>query len=109
MVVGDKRPYLTCLISLLEETPQSGILEKTAKEFLKNKDCEVGTVKEAKSSSSFRAVILEGLKEANTKAISRAQMVHDFYLIPEDFTMANGTLTASLKLKRKEALRLYQN
>ena len=30
MVVGDNQPYLTCLISLLEDPPQSGNIEKTA-------------------------------------------------------------------------------
>ena len=50
---------------------------------------------------------MEGFKEANKKAISRAQMVQNFYLMPEDFSVDNGTLTPSLKLKRKQALKKY--
>jgi len=34
MAIGDNRKYLTCLISLKEDPPQSGSLDKTAKEFL---------------------------------------------------------------------------
>lgn len=30
---------------------------------------------------------MEGLKKANEKAISRAQYVQDFYLMPEEFTV----------------------
>lgn len=47
MVVGDKRPFLTCLISLLQDPPQSGTIDPVAREFLKQKGCNIGTVKEA--------------------------------------------------------------
>lgn len=49
----------------------------------------------------------EGLKRANDKAISRAQYVQDFTILPEDFSVENGTLTATLKLKRKEVIKKY--
>ena len=34
MVVGDQKPYLNCLISLMEDPPRSGKISKSAVSFL---------------------------------------------------------------------------
>ena len=34
MVVGDQKPYLNCLISLVEDPPRSGKISKSAVSFL---------------------------------------------------------------------------
>jgi long-chain acyl-CoA synthetase len=107
MLIGDQRRFLVCLISLVEDPPNSGNLGKDAAEFLASRDCPVKTLKDARLNPAFRKVIMDGLKEANQKAISRAQQVKNFYLMPEDFTVENGCLTPSLKLKRREALKKY--
>lgn len=36
-------------------------------------------------------------------------MVQNFYLMPQDFSVEDGTLTASMKLKRKTVLDKYKN
>ena len=87
MAIGDNRKYLTCLISLKEEPPLSGNLEKAAIDFLASKNLHIKTVKEAKNNPAFNKIIEEGLKLANNKAISRAQYVQDFYLMTEDFSI----------------------
>lgn len=75
MVVGDHRKYLTCLISLKEDPPMSGNLEKSAIDFLESRGCKIKTVKEAINNEAFKKIIMEGLKKANEQAISRAQYV----------------------------------
>lgn len=50
---------------------------------------------------------MEGINQANEKAVSRAQRVQNFFLMPEDFSVENDCLTPSLKLKRKVAHKKY--
>lgn len=44
MVVGEGRKFLTCLIALKEDPPQSGKIEKSAREYLELKGISVSTI-----------------------------------------------------------------
>lgn len=50
---------------------------------------------------------MEGIQKANEKAISRAQKVQNVFLLGEDFSVDNGTLTPTLKIKRKYTAKKY--
>jgi long-subunit acyl-CoA synthetase (AMP-forming) len=67
----------------------------------------VTTVEEALKHGAIRKIVMEGLAAANKKAISRAQYVQNFHILSEDFSIENGVLTPTLKLKRKEASKKY--
>lgn len=95
------KKYLTCLITLKEDPPASGKLDNIVKSYLADRGCSATTVQEATKDEKVRKIIADGLKQANEKAISRAQYVQDFIILSEDFSVDNGTLTATLKLKRK--------
>jgi long-chain acyl-CoA synthetase len=45
------------------------------------------------------AVIQTAVDEAN-KAVSKAESIRKFAILPEDFTIAGGQLTAKLSIKR---------
>ncbi len=100
MVIGDMRKYLTCFITLKEEPPASGKLDPLTKEYFAERGTKLETVKQTIDDEKVRKIINEGLKKANEKAISRAQYVQDFIILPEDFSVENDTLTSTLKLKR---------
>ena len=107
MVVGDMRKFLTCLFTLKEDVPGSGKLDLSAVNYLADRGCKATTVAEGMKDEKLRKLLAEGLKKANEKAISRAQHVQDFVILPEDFSVDNGTLTPTMKLKRKEVLKRY--
>jgi long-chain-fatty-acid--CoA ligase ACSBG len=109
MVVGDMKKFLTVLLTLREDPPNSGTLDKVTLNYLADRGCKAKTVTEARSDEKLKKIISEGLKKANEKAISRAQHIQDFIVLGEDFTVENGLLTPTLKLKRKEVLKKYHD
>lgn len=49
----------------------------------------------------MRKIINEGIEVANTKAISRAQRIQRFTILPLELSIDGGELTPTMKLKRK--------
>ena len=101
------KKYLICLFTLKEDTPGSGQLDSSVTSCLQDRGCNAKTVQEAVKDEKVRKILSDGLKKANEKAISRAQYVQDFIILSEDFSVDNGTLTPTLKLKRKEVVKKY--
>merc|ERR1711871_1880653 len=106
MVIGDRKKYLTvflCLKTKMNEedgTPLD-VLAADSKLF----DC--ATVSDAKTSPEYKAHLDAGLTRANKNAISRAQNVQKWAILPRDFTQENGELTPTMKLRRKVVLEMY--
>jgi long-chain acyl-CoA synthetase len=88
VVVGDGRPYIACLITLDEEG-----LEFWRKQHGLAADADVT------DNPELTADIQAAVDEAN-KAVSRAESIRRFRILPSDFTEANGYLTPSLKVRR---------
>lgn len=105
MLIGDNRRFLTALVTLKAE-PDGRLMQSFLSEYQKI-GTTAKTALEAKSCPLVYKYIEEGFKRANDKAISRAQRVQTFAILGEDFTVENGLLTPTLKLKRKEVLGRY--
>ena len=105
MLIGDNRRFLTALITLKVE-PDGRLMQSFLPEYQKI-GTTAKTALEAKSCPLIFKYVEEGIKKANEKAISRAQRVQTFAILGEDFTVENGLLTPTLKLKRKEVLARY--
>ena len=91
VVVGDGRPYVACLITLDEES-----VDIWKARFPNLKDASVADLAEA---PELHAELQAAVDEAN-KAVSRAEAVRRFRVLPGDFTEQSGYLTPSLKVRR---------
>jgi long-chain acyl-CoA synthetase len=91
MVVGDGKPFIACLITLDEEALDAW---KARRPRLAN-----ASTADLIGDSELIAEIQGAVDEAN-KAVSRAESIRQFRVLPVDFTEENGYLTPSLKVKR---------
>jgi len=91
LVVGDARPYVACLITLDEEAVEVWLARHSR---------PAGTtIAELASDPEMIAEIQVAVDEAN-QAVSRAESVRRFLILPVDFTEQSGHLTPSLKVRR---------
>ncbi|HEU5268529.1 MAG TPA: AMP-binding protein, partial [Jatrophihabitans sp.] len=90
LVVGDQQPFIAALITIDPEALPTWA-GKTGKSGL--------SMAELVDDEDLRAEIQQAVDEAN-KAVSRAEAIKKFTILPSDWTEATGQLTPSLKLKR---------
>ncbi|MGE3802750.1 MAG: long-chain fatty acid--CoA ligase [Candidatus Kapaibacterium sp.] len=103
MLVGDDRPFLTALI-----VPEFEALADMLR--------EAGGHPGKANSAEARKQMAEsestlGLIEADIRRLQRPlsafERVRRFEVLPEEFTVENGMLTPTLKVKRKEVMKVY--
>ncbi|MFM1951814.1 MAG: hypothetical protein RJA33_608 [Actinomycetota bacterium] len=90
MVVGDNQPFIAALITIDPDMIKGWIAanNKTG-----------ATVETLTNDPDLIAVIQTAVDEAN-KAVSKAESIRKFAILPVDFTIADGQLTAKLSVKR---------
>jgi long-chain-fatty-acid--CoA ligase ACSBG len=108
MVVGDKRKFLTIILTLIVEVDlDTGIPSKKltgeSLETAKRIGSKATTTTEAMTCPKFEEYFTKGMEVANAKSTSRAQRVSKWALVESDFSEPTGELTPTLKLKRSEA------
>ena len=98
MVVGDQKPYIACLVTIDPEAIGG---------WLKSKGRPEDTpVSELGDDEELRAEIQGAVDSAN-KAVSKAEAIRKFAILPEDWTEEGGQMTPSLKLKRSVVMKEY--
>ena len=90
MVVGDNQPFIASLITIDQDMLKGWIAAN-------NKGG--ATLQTLVNDPDLIAVIQTAVDEAN-KAVSKAESIRKFTILPTDFTIAGGHLTAKLSLKR---------
>jgi long-chain acyl-CoA synthetase len=95
MVVGDQKPFIACLVTIDEEAFPDWKA--------KNNKPEDATVADLVDDADLRAAVQSAIDEAN-KAVSHAEAIKAFRILPEDWSVESGHLTPSLKVKRNVVL-----
>jgi long-chain acyl-CoA synthetase len=98
MVVGDRQPFIAALVTVDEEAWPRW-LEEHGK-------ASGASVADLVSDNELRAEIQNAVDEAN-KAVSRAESIKVFRILPRDFSEETGEMTPSLKVKRGVVLKEY--
>ncbi|MEX2289774.1 MAG: long-chain fatty acid--CoA ligase [Mycobacteriales bacterium] len=98
MVVGDQRPFIGCLVTLDAEAVPGWAAAK-------GKPADVATLAQ---DADLLAELQRAVDEAN-KAVSQAEAIRKFAVLPEDWTEEGGQLTPSLKLKRSVVMKQYHS
>ena len=90
IVVGDQKPFIAAMVTL---DPEMWPL------WAGSHGLENVSIEEARSHPKVLEVIQHAVDRAN-EAVSKAESIRKFVVLPGDFTEANGYLTPSLKMKR---------
>jgi long-chain acyl-CoA synthetase len=100
MVVGDQKPFIGCLITLDPEAIPGWAKAKGKPESV--------TAAELVDDPDLQAEMQAAVDEAN-KAVSKAEAIRKFSVLPEDWTEEGGQMTPSLKLKRSVVMKQYED
>lgn len=106
MVVGDAKPFIGALVTIDPESFPAWVSQNNKGD---------ATVADMVNDPDLNAAIQSAVDEAN-KAVSHAEAIKKFAILPVDWTEEGGQITPSLKLKRavvmqefgEDVERLYQ-
>ena len=90
MVVGDNQPFIAALVTVDPDA---------LKAWVANNKKDGASINDLVNDPDLIAVIQTAVDDAN-KAVSKAESIRKFTILPTDFTIAGGHLTAKLSVKR---------
>ena len=99
LVIGDKKPFVAALVTLDLADANNWLESQGAKP-------EPDLASLAKN-AIVHAEVERAVNAAN-EGVSRAESIRKFEILPDEFTEANGMLTPSLKTRRAQIVKHYQ-
>lgn len=98
LVLGDKRPFISALITLDEESLRLWLEAKGLDSTM--------SLEDAAHNAAVRAEVQDYIDQAN-EGVSRAESVRKFIILPQEFSQENGLMTASMKIIRPKVIQRY--
>ena len=100
LVVGDAQPFIAALVTIDPESFPA---------WLKQKGKPATTTIASMTSDPDLIVEIQGAVNDANKAVSNAEAIKKFTILPEDWTEEGGQLTPSMKLKRNVVMKEYSS
>lgn len=91
MVFGDKKNYLTALITLDRVETEA---------YARDAGIRYETYQDLTQSPEIKDLIRKGIDDVN-RGLARYETIKDFVILPREFSQEDGEITPTLKLKRK--------
>ncbi len=104
MVVGDGRPFIAALVTLDHEAVDSWARHHDKPVPSERRDGLAGVVDDP----DLRAALDSAVEEAN-RAVSKAESIRKYAVLPVQWSEEGGQLTPSLKLKRDVVMREHRD
>jgi len=98
VVVGDRQPFIAALITI-DQDAFTAWLASSGKP-------ASASVETLRSDAALRAEVRKAVDDANL-AVSKAEAIREFRILPREFTEARGEVTPSMKIKRNVVLKEY--
>ncbi|XP_036383253.1 long-chain-fatty-acid--CoA ligase ACSBG2-like [Megalops cyprinoides] len=115
MLVGDKRKFLSMLLTLKCNVDDAGEptheLTPATVDFCQRRGVTAIRVSDitAKKEPAIYQAIQEGIERVNTRATSNAQKIQKWAILERDFSISGGELGPTMKLKRPVVLKMYED
>ena len=100
MVIGDRRPFISALITLNPEEVDRWLSDQGAE--------PLEDIASAGENPIIRTEVDHAVDAANSQ-VSRAEGIRRYLILDQDFTRENGLLTASYKPRCQEVLKRYED
>lgn len=112
-LVGDKQRFLAILVTLKTKLNDDGTstddLDTDALTWLRSFGVQHSKLSSVVDEKALLNAIQSVIDRVNSKSTSRAQKIHKFVILLQDFSIPTGELTPTMKVKRNFVLNKYQD
>jgi len=115
LLLGDKQKFVSCFLTLAVEVDTETMeptekLSSAARDWVQEQGSRATTVQEVLEGPDVAVMrgIQAGIDKANKQAVSNAQRIQKWMIIPKDFSLPGGELGPTMKVKRQAVTKKYE-